>query len=115
MSFMPRKINKSSVSGKSAQPQISAKLLEALITGPVTKEQFEDIFQNFEKAFIKRALNAEMSHHIGYNPGQVKPYGTTNLRNGSSGKTVITDTGAVRLELPREREGSFEPKLIGKH
>ena len=53
MSFMPRKINKSPISGKSAQPQISAKLLEALITGPVTKEQFEDIFQNFEKAFIK--------------------------------------------------------------
>ena len=56
-----------------------------------------------------------MSHHLGYSPGQAKPDGATNHRNGSSGKTVITDTGAVRLEIPREREGSFEPKLIGKH
>jgi transposase-like protein len=39
----------------------------------VTKEQFEDIFQNFKKAFIERALNAEMSHHLGYGAGQAKP------------------------------------------
>ena len=62
---MPRNINKSPVSGKSVQPQISAKLLEELIPGFVTKEQFDDIFQNFKKAFIERALSAEMSHHLG--------------------------------------------------
>jgi transposase-like protein len=90
-------------------------MLEELIPGPVTKEQFEDIFQNFKKAFIERALNAEMSHHLGYGAGQAKPEGATNHRNGSSAKTVITDTGAVRIEVPREREGSFEPQLIGKH
>jgi putative transposase len=56
-----------------------------------------------------------MSHHLGYGAGQAKPEGATNHRNGSSAKTVITDTGAVRIEVPREREGSFEPQLIGKH
>jgi transposase-like protein len=112
---MSRKITQPAISGKSAQPQISAKLLEELIPGPVTKEEFEDIFQNFKRAFIERALNAEMSHHLGYGPGQAKPEGTTNHRNGSSAKTVITDTGALRIEVPREREGSFEPQLIGKH
>ncbi len=45
---MPSKINKAAPGGKSAQPQISAQLLEELIPGPVTKEQFEDIFQNFK-------------------------------------------------------------------
>lgn len=90
-------------------------MLEELIPGPVTKEQFEDIFQNFKKAFIERALNAEMSHHLGYGAGQAKPEGATNHRNGSSAKTVITDTGSVRIEVPREREGTFEPQLIGKH
>lgn len=55
---MPRKINKPAISGKSAQPKISAKLLEVLTLGPATKEEFEDIFQNFKKAFIERALNA---------------------------------------------------------
>ena len=75
---MPRTINKAAPIGKLAQPQISAKLLEELIPGPVTKEQFEDIFQNFKKAFIERALNAEMNHHQGYASGQAKPEGATN-------------------------------------
>ncbi|MBK6596062.1 MAG: IS256 family transposase [Burkholderiales bacterium] len=112
---MPRKINKAASSGQPAQPQISAQLLEELIPGPVTKEQFENIFQNFKRAFIERALNAEMSHHLGYTSGQVKPEGATNHRNGSSAKTVLTDTGSLRIEVPREREGTFEPQLIGKH
>ena len=112
---MPRKINKAASSGQPAKPQISAQLLEELIPGPVTKEQFEDIFQNFKRAFIERALNAEMSHHLGYTSGQVKPEGATNHRNGSSPKTVLTDTGSLRIEVPREREGTFEPQLIGKH
>ena len=54
---MPRNTNKAAVSGKTAFPQISAKLFEELIPGPVTKEQFEDLFQNFKKAFIERALS----------------------------------------------------------
>jgi transposase-like protein len=112
---MPRKINKAAAGGKPAQPRISAQLLEELIPGPVTKEQFEDLFQNFKKAFIERALKAEMDHHLGYGPGQAKPEGGTNHRNGSSTKTVLTDAGSLRIEVPREREGTFEPQLIGKH
>jgi transposase-like protein len=112
---MPRNSKTAAASGKVALPQLSKQMLEELIPGPVTKEQFEDIFQNFKKAFIERALNAEMSHHLGYGAGQAKPEGATNHRNGSSAKTVITDTGSVRIEVPREREGTFEPQLIGKH
>jgi putative transposase len=112
---MPRQSKTAAASGKAALPQLTKQMLEELIPGPVTKEQFEDIFQNFKKAFIERALNAEMSHHLGYGAGQDKPEGATNHRNGSSAKTVITDSGAVRIEVPREREGTFEPQLIGKH
>ena len=97
---MPRNLNKTAVSGKAALPQISAKLLEELIPGPVTKEQFEDIFQNFKRAFIERALNAELSHPLGYGPGQAKPDGATNHRNGSSAKTVLTDSGSVHIDVP---------------
>lgn len=89
--------------------------LKELIPGPINQEQFEDVFQSFKKAFIERVLNAEMSQHLGYEAGQAKPTGSTNQRNGSSAKTVITDTGPVRIEVPREREGTFEPQLIGKH
>lgn len=70
---MPRTTSKPANSGKPVPPQISAKLLEELIPGPVSKEEFEDILQNFKKAFIERALNAEMGHHLGYRAGQAKP------------------------------------------
>lgn len=112
---MPRQTKTAATSGKAALPQLSKQMLEELIPGPVTKEQFEDIFQNFKKAFIERALGAEMSHHLGYGAGQAKPEGVANQRNGSSAKTVITDSGAVRIEVPRDRAASFEPQLIGKH
>jgi len=112
---MPRNSKTAAASGKAALPQLTKQMLEELIPGPVTKEQFTDIFENFKKAFIERAMGAEMSHHLGYDAGQAKPEGATNHRNGSSAKTVITDTGSVRIGVPRDREGSFEPQLIGKH
>ncbi|WP_186191485.1 transposase, partial [Burkholderia gladioli] len=64
---------------------------------------------------IERAMGAEMNLHLGYPPGGSKPAGQANERNGASRKTVITDRGVVRVELPRDRDGSFEPILIPKH
>src|SRR5581483_2469016 len=62
-----------------------------------------------------RALGAELSHHLGYPPGAAKSEEAGNHRNGSSGKTVQTEDGPLRIEVPRDREGSFEPLLIPKH
>jgi putative transposase len=53
---MPRQPKTAAACGKAAPPQLSQQMLEELIPGPVTKEQFEDIFQNFKKAFIERAM-----------------------------------------------------------
>jgi putative transposase len=111
---MPSK-TKTAAADQAALPQIPAELLDKLIPGPVTPGQLEDIFQQFKKAFIQQALGAEMSHHLGYAPGQAKPEGASNHRNGKSAKTVLTDTGALAIEVPRDRAGSFEPQLIGKH
>lgn len=69
----------------------------------------------FKKALIERALGAELSHHLGYTPGSAKPEEATNHRNGVSAKTVLTEDGPVPIEVPRDREGSFEPLLIPKH
>lgn len=88
---MPRK-TKTAMADKAALPRIPAELLEQLIPAPVTPGQLEDIFQQFKKAFIERALGAEMSQHLGYAPGQAKPDGAINHRNGKSAKTVLTDT-----------------------
>ena len=96
-------------------PQIPAELLDQLVTGPMTPGAIEDVMRGFKKALIERALGAEMSHHLGYSPGAAKPSEATNHRNGKSGKTVLTGDAALRIEVPRDREGSFEPQLIGKH
>ena len=113
---MPRKTKTTASADKAAQPQFSAELLEQLIPGPVTPAELEGIFQQFKKSVLERALGAEMSHHLGYAPGQAKPEGAAaNHRNGKSAKTVLTDVGALRIDVPRDREGSFEPQLIGKH
>ena len=113
---MPRKTKTTAATDKAAQPQFSAELLEQLIPGPVTPAELEGIFQQFKKSVLERALGAEMSHHLGYAPGQAKPEGAAaNHRNGKSAKTVLTDVGALRIDVPRDREGTFEPQLIGKH
>jgi len=96
-------------------PTIPPELLDQLVKGPMTAEAVEDASRAFKKALIERALGAEMSHHLGYAAGTDKPEAATNHRNGKSGKTVLTDDGPLRIEVPRDREGEFEPKLIGKH
>lgn len=114
---MPRK-KKSDASIEaqpSAEPKIPKELLDQLITGPITQSEFESIFRALKKAVIERAMSAEMTEHLGYKHGEAKPAGQSNQRNGTSGKTVITDDGPVDIEVPRDRVGSFEPLIIGKH
>lgn len=96
-------------------PKIPPELLDQLVKGPMTAAAVEDASRAFKKALIERALGAEMSHHLGYPAGADKPETATNHRNGKSGKTVLTDDGPLRIEVPRDREGEFEPRLIGKH
>ena len=74
-------------------PPIPKELLDQLVTGPMTAEAVEAVMRQFKKAFIERALGAEMTHHLGYQPGGDKPEGAANHRNGSSAKTVLTDDG----------------------
>lgn len=96
-------------------PQLPPELIEHLPQRPMSAAEVQDLFLSFQKAVIERMMNAELSQHLGYKPGEDKPDGQTNERNGASGKTVLTDKGAVRIEVPRDRAGSFEPILIPKH
>ena len=111
---MPRN-TKNAMPDLSHLPAIPKELLDHFVKGPMTAGDVEDVMRQLKKAVIERALGAEMSHHLGYAPGDAKPDDATNHRNGSSGKTVLTDDGPLRIDIPRDRKGAFDPKLIGKH
>jgi putative transposase len=111
---MPRKKKNDGAVGATL-PAIPSELLDQFVTGPMTAESVEAVMRNFKKALLERALGAEMTHHLGYAPGGEKPAGSDNHRNGSSGKTVLTDDGPLRIEVPRDRLGAFEPQIVGKH
>ena len=113
---MPRK-SKTAAADSAALPHIPLpkEYLEKILPGPMTAGQLEDVFQRFKKSFIEQVLGAELSHHLGYAPDEAKPEGVSNHRNGTSAKTVLTDAGGLNIEVPRDREGSFEPQFIGKH
>lgn len=100
---MPRKKKHESEIQPSVEPKIPKELLDQLITGPITQSEFESIFRSLKKAIIERAMNAEMSEHLGYRQGEPKPAGQTNQRNGASGKTVITDDGPLTNHPARPR------------
>jgi len=96
-------------------PAIPAELLEQFGNGPMTAESINAATMALKKALIERALGGEMSHHLGYSSGAAKPAAVTNQRNGKGAKTVLTEDGPIRIEVPRDRDGSFEPLLIPKH
>ena len=94
---------------------VPAEILDQFVRqGPISAEELDAAVRRFKKAIIERALGGELTHHLGYPRGGSKP-DTTNHRNGTSGKTVLTDDGPLALDVPRDREGTFEPRLIAKH
>lgn len=96
-------------------PAIPAELVDQFVKGPMTAEAVQDLSMAFKKALIERALGAELGHHLGYPAGGERPEQATNQRNGKSSKTVLTDDGPLRVEIPRDRDGSFAPIVIPKH
>jgi putative transposase len=96
-----------------ALPMIPKELIEQFVKGPMTAEAVNAASMAFKKALIERALGAELGHHLGQ--VEERDSGPRNHRNGVSAKTVVTDEGPVRIDVPRDRQGSFEPLLIPKH
>lgn len=92
------------------QLQALANELAKNLKTPDDLNQFDRLLK---KISVEAALNAEMTHHLGYDKNQSKP--ATNTRNGYTQKTVITGDGPLELRTPRDRDGSFEPQLIKKN
>jgi transposase-like protein len=99
-----------------ALPKIPKEVLDQIVAeGPMSGQQINATMMALKKALIERALGGELAHHLGYPAGAAKPDDATNHRNGASAKTVQTEDGPLRIDVPRDRAGSFEPLLIGKH
>lgn len=94
-------------------PVIPDSVLDQLLAGGDAKDAFgrDGLLDALKKALAERALNAEMDHHLAAG----EPDGSANSRNGFGAKTVLTDTGKLELDIPRDRLARFDPKLIAKY
>ena len=72
------------------------------------------LLSQLTKRLVERALEVELTDHVGYERHQEPPGGAGNTRNGSTPKTLITEHGPVGIDTPRDRDGSFEPKIVRK-
>lgn len=96
---------------------ISNELIDQLLEGNSKPEDLlgeDGLLKELTKRVAERALEAEMSHHLGYAKSEPKGRNTGNSRNGKSKKTVRSIHGEIDLEIPRDRNGDFEPKLVKK-
>ena len=73
------------------------------------------LLKRFVKAVLERALNAELTHHLGYEKHDPGGNNSGNSRNGTSSKTVKGDFGQLEVEVPRDRTSTFEPQILAKH
>jgi putative transposase len=97
--------------------KIDESVLDELLKGCERPEDLMadgGLMKELRKALMQRMLGAELTDHLGYEHGQEPPPVQTNRRNGVSRKTLRSEDGAFEIEVPRDREGSFEPRLIGK-
>lgn len=78
-----------------------------------TPEDLNQMAAVFKKIMIETALNTELSEHLGYEKHQIRK--GSNARNGFSSKKVLTPDGQLDLEIPRDRDGLFEPQIVKKH
>lgn len=72
------------------------------------------LLSGLTKTVLETALEAEMTEHLGYEPHDPAGHNSGNSRNGTRSKTVVTDIGPVELEVPRDRDASFEPQIVPK-
>src|ERR1051325_1790632 len=79
------------------------------LTGP------DGLLKQLTKTVIESALTEEMTEHLGYEKHDPAGAGTGHIRNGPRGKTVLTEaSGPVEIDVPRDRQGTFEPQIVKK-
>jgi putative transposase len=102
---------------QSELPARTNELIDELLKGYQTPEQIlgqNGLLKQLTKAVVERALGAELTTHLGYEKHDPQGRNSGNSRNGNSKKTVKSQSGELALEVPRDRNGTFEPMLVPK-
>jgi putative transposase len=97
--------------------RISNEMIDELLAGASTEQEIAGpggLLAELTKRLVERAMEVEITDHLGYEPHHEPPGGAGNTRNGSISKTLITEHGKVGVDAPRDRDGSFEPKIVRK-
>jgi len=108
-----------SVTGREVAAELAAsgaldELFARIDSGDVEMTGAQGLIPGLIKAALERGLQAELTDHLGYEKGSPEASTFANSRNGSTGKTVSTQVGDIELATPRDREGSFTPRLVPK-
>lgn len=93
---MPRKKEKLPLPPVAELPEGAQQWLDQVVTGPMTAGAVEEVMRGIKKALIERALQAELSHHLGYAEGEAKPEASGNQRNGTSNQNLRDTTAVMR-------------------
>ncbi len=97
--------------------RIPDEVIDGLLAGACTEEEIAGpggLLAELTRRLVERAMEVELTDHVGYEPHQEPLGGTGNTRNGTTPKTLITEHGKVEIDAPRDRDGSFEPKIVRK-
>ena len=97
---------------------IDTEVIDKLLVGYKRPEEIvgeNGLLKQLTKAILERALNAEMTEHLGYEKHDPVGYKSGNARNGKSRKTIKGEFGEVELETPRDRAGTFQPALFARY
>jgi Transposase, Mutator family len=92
-------------------------LIDELLAGARTEQEIAGpggLLGQLTKRLVERAMEVELTDHLGYERHEEPPGGVGNTRNGSTSKTLITESGEVRIDTPRDRAGTFEPQIVRK-
>src|ERR1043165_441293 len=98
--------------------EIKPDLVDQLLKGYEKPEDIigeNGLLKRLTKALLERALNAELTNHLGYEKHDPSGNNSGNSRNGTTSKTVKGEFGEMVVETPRDRNGTFEPRILGKH
>jgi putative transposase len=103
--------------GVPSDRRISNEVIDELLAGACTEEEIAGpggLLAELTKRLVERAMEVELTDHVGYEPHQEPPGGAANQRNGTTPKTLICEHGKVPIDAARDRDGSFEPRIVKK-